>query len=368
MGVTVPMVDLSWQYEQCKEQIDEAVLRVMRSGKYILGDAVAQFERKVANYLGVQHAVGVANGTDALVLALRASGVRRGDSVAVPAMTYIATAHAVVRAGAKVTPVEVDESGAMCVDELRRWQVQAIIPVHLYGHMADMDAINDVAAEIGAVVIEDAAQAMSASLDGVMAGTWADAGCFSFFPTKPLGAAGDGGLVVTDSDMLAERVRVSRAQGSLNKRDAAQVGLNSRLDALQAAVLSVKLGKLEQWRDLRDEAASFYDLALQEVERVQPVAVVRGRSAHHLYVVKLGMQMDREVVRKRMRVDGVATQVHYPDAIHRHRVYGEAARAKCPRAEELAERCLSLPLYPGISPEQQDQVVKSLKAAVCEVG
>lgn len=371
--IKVPMVDLAWQYEQCKEEIDEAVAKVLSSGRYILGPYVEMFEDAVAERLGVDGAIGVASGTDALVLALKAAGIRKDDLVVLPAVTFIATLQAVLRVGATPGFVDIDlATGNLDVQLLSemRSDVRAILPVHLYGQCVDMTCIRQLASDSGAVVIEDAAQAFGATCQGgKLAGATGEAGCFSFFPTKPLGCCGDGGMVV-GTELLLDDVDVLRRQGARQKDNATRPGTNSRLDELQAAILLAKLKRFYEWAKLRAEAAIRYDRMLQEVEGVEPVRTDHERSAHHLYVVKVDVfDVDRSLraeVCKRMRQLGVPTQVHYLRTLAEHiltrGIYRHHHDLRCARS--FVNQILSLPFYPGITEEQQQLVVDALKQAV----
>ena len=260
--MTVPFLDLVAQYQGMRDAIDSALERVAVSGHYILGEEVEALEREIAGYVGVPHAVGVASGTDALIVALRAAGIGRGDEVVVPSFTFFATAGAVVHAGAE--PVFADiEPGSFNLDprSLQRAitpRTRAVIPVHLFGQCADMEAIGAIASEHGLVVVEDAAQAIGARFGDQGAGSIGELGCFSFFPTKNLGGFGDGGLVTTASAELDTRLRLLRVHGSGGGPTHTEIGYNSRLDALQAAVLRAKLEHLESWTEARRSHAAIY--------------------------------------------------------------------------------------------------------------
>ncbi len=284
-------MDLVAQYQAIKPEIDTAVQRVLDSGWFILGEEVASFEEEMAEYLGVNHAVGVASGTDALILALRALDIGAGDEVILPAYTFFATASTVLHVGAKPVLVDIDPR-TYCLDaELVRAAVtpktRAVIPVHLYGHPADMDPINQIATEYDFYIIEDNAQAIGAEYQGKKTGSLGDVACLSFFPSKNLGAYGDAGMVVTDSDEIADQVRQLRVHGWKRKYFPEILGYNSRLDALQAAILRVKLGHLDQWNQRRREIAAVYDQALEGVEGIQGPFTAEGiKHVYHLYIVQ----------------------------------------------------------------------------------
>lgn len=279
--MTIPILDLTRQYKAIKPEIDEAIRRVVESGRFILGPEVEAFERELAEFCGVKHAIGVASGTDALYLALRALGIGPGDGVVVPSFTFFATAGVVANVGAipifcDIEPktFNIDPESVRAILKGRyNCKPRAIIPVHLYGQMADMDAIVAIAQEYDLYVIEDAAQAIGAEYKGQKAGSIGHIGCLSFFPTKNLGAYGDGGMVLTNDDELAERVRMLRVHGSKPKYYHHMVGTNSRLDALQAAILRAKLPHLEEWTKARQRIASRYDEFLSGLEDIETLTV-----------------------------------------------------------------------------------------------
>jgi dTDP-4-amino-4,6-dideoxygalactose transaminase len=269
MSSKIPLLDLVAQYQTIKTEIDVAVQRVLDSGRYILGEEVSSFEEEMAAYLGVKHAIGVASGTDALILALRALDIGEGDEVILPAYTFFATASTVMHVGARPVLVDIDpRTYCMDVDQFRNAvtdKTRAVIPVHLYGHPADMGQIGQIAEEYGLSVIEDNAQAIGAKYRGKKTGSLGDVACLSFFPSKNLGAYGDAGMVVTDSGDIADQVRQLRVHGWKVKYFPEMLGYNSRLDALQAAILRVKLRYLDQWNQRRREIAALYDQVLEGI-------------------------------------------------------------------------------------------------------
>jgi dTDP-4-amino-4,6-dideoxygalactose transaminase len=370
--VTIPLVDLQAQYRAIQADVDAAVLGVVRRGDFILGGAVKVFEEEFARFVGTRHCIGVASGTDALFLCLKALGVGAGDKVLLPANTFIATALAVSYAGA--TPVLCDVDPVSCTmdaEQARRHLpkgLKAVIPVHLYGQPADMDAVLDLARAKGLLVIEDAAQAHGAVHRRGRCGTLGRAAGFSFYPGKNLGAYGDGGAVCTDDDALAEKLRLLRNWGSTVKYVHPIQGFNSRLDTLQAAVLAVKLRHLARWNEQRRQVAAWYAEALAplagevELPREAPSTV---EHVYHLYVVRLS-RADRDAVLKRLHAVGVGAGIHYPIPIHRQEAYanlGLGARS-FPVTEDLAGRILSLPLYAEMSREQVEAVARALGDAV----
>jgi len=371
--VKVPILDLIRQYRSLKEEIDVAIRRVLRSGRFILGEEVEAFEREIAGYLGVKHAIGVASGTDALLLSLKALGIGPGDKVIVPSFTFFATAGAVVNVGAE--PVFVDiEPRTYNLDpghlrELLRdgrlaEGVRAIIPVHLYGQMAEIDEITEIAKEHELYVIEDAAQAIGAEYKGRKAGTIGHLGIFSFFPTKNLGAYGDGGLVVTNDDELADKVRLLRVHGARPKYYHWLVGTNSRLDALQAAILRVKLEHLDGWTRARRAIAGMYDEQLQGLEGLDPPYRAPDRThIFHQYTIRVAGS-GRDALQRHLEGQGIATAVYYPLPLHlqecfRHLGYDEG---ELPESERASREVLSLPMFPELTPEEVQYVTAQVRA------
>jgi dTDP-4-amino-4,6-dideoxygalactose transaminase len=360
----VPLVDLGWQRDQIAEEVDRGFAEVLAKTAFVGGPQVAEFEQEYAAYSGVQHCAGVANGTDALELALRAAGVGPGDECVLPANTFVATAEAVHRAGA--TPVLVDmdpatflidsDAAVAAISE----RTAAVLPVHLYGRLADTAAIRKAAEAHGAIVLEDAAQSQGASLDGLKAGRLGDIAATSFYPGKNLGAYGDAGAVLTDSDDLAEKVRLLRAHGERYRYQHEVVGYNSRLDSLQAVVLSAKLKRLDQWNRLRQAAAARYEQLLADAEGVTTPGAAGPEHVWHLYVVRVA---NRDGVLEKLRADGIGAAIHYPVPVHltgafAHLGYGPGS---FPQAERAATEILTLPLFPGITEEQQRVVAEALK-------
>ena len=369
-GLRVPFVDLRAQYATIRAEIDAAVRAVLEHGSFVLGEDVAEFERTFAAFCGVREAVGVGNGTDALVLALTALGVRTGDEVITAANTFVATAEAIVHAGA--LPVLVDAvPGTYTIDPARVEQAitprtRAIIPVHLYGQAAEMDPLLAIARRHGLVVVEDASQAHGATYRGRVVGGLGDAACFSFYPSKNLGAYGDAGAVVTSDADIALRVRTLRDHGGMAHYQHEVVGYNSRMDALQAAVLTVKLRHLEEWNHRRREHARLYSRLLAEVPAVE-TPVIRGDGAHvfHLYVVALTAG-NRDALRIHLSNRGVQTGIHYPAPVHltgAFRSLGHASGA-FPVAEQASRQILSLPMYPELQPDAVAHVVEEVRGFV----
>jgi dTDP-4-amino-4,6-dideoxygalactose transaminase len=352
----VPLVDLRAQHAPLQHELASALARVLNSGGFIQGPEVQAFEREFAGYCETEHAVGVASGTDALALALRALGIRAGDTVALPAFTFAATAEAVCHAGARPVFVDIDpHTFTLDPAALRRAAhhhgVRAVIPVHLYGQPAAMDDLVAVAKEVGAVVIEDAAQAHGARYHRRRAGALGTCGCFSFYPTKNLGALGDAGAITTDDAVLAARVRTLRDHGQGGKYEHACVGFNSRLDALQAAALRVKLQYLDRWNARRQALAAAYRDALNDVAGITvPITGPDRSHVFHLFVIRC---RNREGLRHALEMAGIATAVHYPIPLHLQPAFADLGYrpGDCPEAEAAAHEVLALPLYPELSDE-----------------
>jgi dTDP-4-amino-4,6-dideoxygalactose transaminase len=343
--------------------IREAIDRVLRSGYYILGEETTAFEREFAAYCGVKHCVGVANGLDALHLILRGYGIGPGDEVIVPANTFIATWLAVSLVGAHIVPVEPDDASwnidPKRIEEAITPRTRAIMPVHLYGVPADMDAIRDIAQRHRLRVIEDAAQAHGARYRGLRAGSLGDAAGFSFYPGKNLGALGDGGAITTNDDALAERLRKLRNYGSSIKYQHDVAGVNSRLDEIQAAVLRAKLRHLDEDNARRVAVADRYREALAET----PVELVRvpdeAQAVWHLFVVRTPR---RDALRDYLTSRGIGTQIHYPVPCHRQEAFAHQAWPELPVTERLQSQILSLPMAPYLSADDVAQVAAQVKA------
>ena len=357
---TVPLVDLIWQHNEVRSEVEEGFGRVLAEGDFVLGAEVAEFEAAFAAFMGVDYCVGVANGTDALELALRACGVGANREVILPANTFVATAAAVCRLGAHPVLVDcdpvthlIDVQGAH--DALSP-NTAAVIPVHLFGQMAPIDELCEQLSDGSIVVIEDAAQAHGALCRGYGPAQIATCAATSFYPGKNLGAYGDGGAVLTRSREIRDAIIRLRNYGSETKYAHPVIGYNSRLDTLQAVVLNAKLRRLGRWNDLRSEAAARYDRLLAGQNGVQ-LPVVRTGNHHvwHLYVIRVA---DRDRVYSSMRQAGIEVGIHYPLPIHMHNAFaflGYASGA-FPNAERAAKEVISLPIFPGISSDQQERV------------
>lgn len=367
----VPFLDLAAMHAEVQSDLDAAWSAVSHQSAFVGGPWVEQFEQEWAAFCGSAFCVGTANGTDALVIALRAAHVGPGDDVALPANTFIATAEAILAVGARPMFTDVDPATLlMTAAHLRDAMtpsMKAVIPVHLFGQPVAMDALNAVAREMGLVVIEDAAQAHGATWRGQRAGSFGAVAAFSFYPGKNLGALGDAGAIVTDDPEIAEAARSIGNHGSAPglRYVHPRVGMNSRLDGLQAAMLSVKLRRLEGWNAARARVARAYDVRLADVEGVQPVQVAAdARSSHHLYVVRVA---ERTRVQLALTEQGIETGIHYPIPCHLHEPYREYASNALPVVERAATEILSLPMGPQLTDDQIDRVCDALARAVAHV-
>jgi dTDP-3-amino-3,4,6-trideoxy-alpha-D-glucose transaminase len=360
----VPVMRLDSTDSERFEQMMEAVARVASAGAFTLGHEVEAFEAEFAAYNEIGHSVGLSSGTDALVLALRALDIGPGDEVIVPANSFIATAEAVSLVGATPRPIDVDPDShlitAAGVEAAIGPRTRCVIPVHLMGSTVDMDPIIAIAGEHGLRVVEDTAQAHGARLHGIRAGTFGDIGCFSFYPTKNLGAWGDGGAIVTDDDELADRVRLLRCHGERPRYHHQVVGTTARLDALQAAILRIKLRDLDAVTDERRRlgAALREGLADSSLGLVSP-ACEGADHVYHLFIVR---SEDRAALREHLSTEGVDSAVHYPVPIHRVGAYADLGldAGTLPVAERLANQICTLPLFPGMSEDDTAQVVRAV--------
>lgn len=346
--MNVPILDTVRSHCEIQDEIEEAALRVLRGGQYILGQEVADFESAIAEYLGVSHAVGVSSGTDALILAMMALGIGPGDEVICPSFTFFATAGAVSRLGA--TPVFVDIlPSCFTLDPAKVQAVitentKAIIPVHLFGQSAAMTQLNNIASENDLYVIEDACQAIGCALDDVKVGGLGTAGCFSFFPSKNLGGYGDAGLVTTNDDNLATEIRSLRVHGGQGYYHA-KVGGNFRIDALQSALLAVKLQKLPNYEKRRQENADSYRANLDGVDGIQLPEVVRGTHVYNQFTIRV-LDNKRDELRAYLQEQGVFSGIYYPLPLHQQECFADVVPegTSLPITEQLCQECLSLPV------------------------
>jgi dTDP-4-amino-4,6-dideoxygalactose transaminase len=362
----VAFVDLHRMHESIQKDLDAAYHRVVGASAFTLGREVEAFEQAFAAYVGTRHAIGVASGTDALHLALRARGIGPGDEVITAVNTFAATAEAILMAGARPVFADIDEYYLIDVDHaasLVTPRTRAIIPVHLYGQPADMIAVNELAARYDLFVLEDACQAHGSSRDGRSAGSSGDAAAFSFYPGKNLGALGDGGMVTTNDDGLAARIRLLRAHGENAERLHVEPGYCSRLHGMQAAFLAAKLPHLDSWNAMRAAAADRYDAGLHGAGVVTPAVAPGASHVYHLYVIQVD---GRDGFRAELGARGIQTAVHYAWPLHVEPAFAFLGyrRGEFPKAEAAVERIVSLPMYPYLLFDEVDRVI----AAVREVG
>ncbi len=370
----VPLLDLKRQYESIRHEVLLAVEELFDSQQFILGPPVERLEKAIADYCGTAHAVGVSSGSSALLISLMAAGIGAGDIVVTPTYTFFATAGAVVRVGAvplfvdiepdsyNLSPTQLEEALSRLPDSRRR-AVRAVIPVHLYGQCAEMDPILEICRRHGLVVIEDAAQAIGAECHGRRAGSMGDFGCFSFFPSKNLGAFGDGGMVTTSSQEMDERLKILRGHGARPKYYHKLVGGNFRLDALQAAVVGIKLKYLDRWTAARQANADRYRHYFADAGLLEIVTLPAEKQDRHIYnqfVIRVPDRRDE--LRNHLRQQGIGTEVYYPVPLHRQECFAamDVTVTPLPVAEAAAAQTLALPIYPELTAEQQAYVVEKI--------
>ncbi|RJP28977.1 MAG: DegT/DnrJ/EryC1/StrS family aminotransferase [Candidatus Omnitrophota bacterium] len=360
----VPFADFRRQYHDLKNEIDTAISRVLENDSFILGDNVGLFEKEFAEFCGSKFGVGVNSGTDALFLGLLSLGVGKGDEVIVPANTYIASALAVTYTQAKPVLVDADiDSYNINLDKIKAAiskRTKAILPVHLYGQPVKMPDITKIADKYGLNVIEDCAQSHGARLNTRMTGTFGDIGCFSFYPTKNLGAFGDAGMIITDKPDIYSKLLKLRAYGRKNRYENVSLGYNSRLDTIQAAILRVKLTRLQQWNRKRQEYAQIYNERLDGVRGLVVPRVIDG--AEHVYHIYAVRSKDRHKIMQGLKDAGVDTLIHYPIPIHLQKVYKGLGykRGDFPAAEKISREVFSLPIYPEMGTSQVKYICKEL--------
>jgi dTDP-4-amino-4,6-dideoxygalactose transaminase len=353
--VPIAAFDLTRQYRKIGPELQFVVNQVMAGGSFILGENVTELEKEVAAYCGTHYGIAVANGTDALTLTLQACGVGPGDEVIVPAFTFFATAGAAARIGAKPVFADIDPAtynlAPASFDSRVTRRTKAVIPVHLYGHPADMDAIHAIAKAHGIKVVEDCAQAIGADYKGRRAGSMGEAGCFSFYPTKNLGAFGDGGMVTTDDPEVADRLRSLRAHGARTRYYHETLGLNSRLDEIQAAILRVKLKYLEEWTEARRGIARQYQESVGVANVVLPEERPGCRHVYHQYTIRSGQ---RDELQDRLKIRGIGSTVYYPLPLHLQPVFAELGGqpGDLPESERASREVLSLPMYPEMTRDE----------------
>lgn len=367
----IPLLDLKKQYESIKGEIDEAVLGVLASGQYVLGPNVKAFEKEIAGYCGTDFAVSVANGTDALILILDAYGIGPGDEVITTPYSFFATAEAISRAGATPVFVDIDERtyniDVSLIEDKITARTKAIIPVHLFGQMAMMNEIMEIANRNKLIVIEDACQAIGASYKNKKSGSWGHAACFSFFPTKNLGGYGDGGLITTNDKDFAERVKILRVHGSRRRYYNEAIGYNSRLDELQAAILRVKLKYIDKWNETRRKIANKYDSSLQETSLRHPFCSPECYHVYHLYIVR---HEQRDKIVNELKESGISCGVYYPVPLHLQDAYqGKGyTEGSLPVVEQMSKETFAIPLYPELTDLLSDAVIENIKEVLNGLG
>lgn len=364
----VPLVDLRRQYKDIKDEVRKAVDEVLESGEYILGENVRKFEQEFANYCGVKYGVGVNSGSDALTIALSAVGVKSGDEVITAPNSFVSTANCIVFCGARPIFVDIDQETLNLDPEKLKdaitQKTKAIIVVHFHGHPADMDAIKEIAERYNIKIIEDACQAHGALYKGRKVGMLGDVACFSFYPTKNLGGYGDGGMIVTNNDELADKARSLRNYGRVAPYVYKILGYNSRLDELQAAILRVKLKYLDKWNDKRRRNASIYSQYLSEISEI--AVPIEKEYAKHVYWVYAIRTKRRDEIQNFLNKNGIETMIHYPIPIHLQECYSHLGYSEgaFPIAEKSSKEMLSLPMFPELTEEEIRYVVQVIKQAV----
>lgn len=360
----IQMVDLKRQYQKYKSEFEPAVLNVLESARYINGPDVKQFAEEMKQYLGVKHAIPCANGTDALQISLMALNIGPGDEVITTPFTFVATAETIAVLGARPVYVDIDEKTYNIdpgkIEAAITPKTKAIIPVHLYGQPADMDAILKIAANHNLAVIEDSAQAVGARYKGKPVCGFGDFGCISFFPSKNLGAAGDAGMVVTNSDSLAEAAKMVANHGSKMRYRHEILGVNSRLDSVQAALLRVKLRHLNEWNKQRRQKADYYNRGFRSTPAVTPFVADFAEHIYHQYTLQVD---DRDGLQAYLKEKGIPSAIHYPIPLHLQPAFRKASGFKegdFPVAERISHRVISLPMHPDLTTEEQDYIIRTI--------
>ncbi|MFW6298002.1 MAG: DegT/DnrJ/EryC1/StrS family aminotransferase [Desulfosalsimonas sp.] len=373
----VPLLDLKQQYQSIKDECLDVTEKIYESQQFILGPYVERLEDEIAGYCGTKYAVGVSSGTDAILLSLMAAGIGRGDRVITTPYTFFATAGCIARIGAVPVFADIDsetynispeqiEAAVRGLENNERSSVKAVMPVHLYGQCADMDSVNRLARENGWLVIEDAAQAIGAEYKGQRAGSMGDFGCFSFFPSKNLGGFGDGGMVTTDSKEHYEMLKILRVHGGHPKYYHKYIGGNFRLDALQAAIVSIKLARLDRWTAARQKNAARYRKMFKDFglsEKVVCPAETGDRHIYNQFVIFVG-RGDRDKLREFLTSAGVGNEIYYPVPLHLQQCFSYLGylKGQMPESEAAAESTLAIPVYPELTRDQQEYVVEQIRA------
>jgi dTDP-4-amino-4,6-dideoxygalactose transaminase len=361
----IPFVDLKSQYESIKEEIDGAIAQVISQTAFVGGAHLKNFEEAFAAFCGVKHCIGVGNGTDALFIAMKTLGIGPGDEVITAANSFIATSEAISATGARVVFVDIDPNtyniDTAQIEKKITAKTKAIVPVHLYGQPADMDPILDIARRHNLKVVEDAAQAHGAIYKGRKIGSIGDMAGFSFYPGKNLGAYGDGGAILTNNDEWAEKARMIANHGRIDKYDHAIEGVNSRLDGLQAAILSVKLKHLPAWTEARRRNAYLYNRYLKDSGLITPAEIPDVKAVYHLYIVRVQKE-SRQKLQDHLQSEGIATGIHYPIALPNLQAYAWLGHSEqdFPEATQASREIVSLPMFPELTEEHIQYVAKSI--------
>lgn len=367
MADKIPLLDVSAEIESIWDEVTAAIQAVLKDGRFIMGPNVQAFEGEVAQYLGVKHAIACNSGTDALAMGVRALGVTSGDEVITTPFTFFATAEAISHVGAKPVFVDIDPQtyniDVSLIEKAITAKTKAIVPVHLFGHAADMGPLMSIAQKHGLKVLEDTAQAFGSEYKGKKVAAIGDAGALSFFPSKNLGAFGDGGMFTTNDDEVAATVKMLRVHGARKKYYNETIGYNSRLDEIQAACLRVKLPHLDEWNEGRRQAAERYNALLADVDGVQtPFAADYTKHVYHQYTIRVSGGR-RDALQSALNEQGVSTMVYYPVPCHKLPVYSGEGYV-LPVAEKAADEVISLPIWPKITAEVQERVVAAIKSAL----
>ena len=362
--MNVPFVDLKEQYKTIKAEVDKAITNVIENTAFVGSPIIKEFESNFAEFNETKHAVGLNSGTDALILALNAMGIKQGDEVITVPNTFIATTEAIIKNHAKIRFVDIDkdsyEIDAALVEKAITPKTKAIIPVHLYGQMADMELIKEIADKHNLMLLEDAAQAHNATFNGKKAGFYSSAAAFSFYPGKNLGAYGDAGAITTNNKEIAEKVKLLRDHGRLSKYEHIESGVNSRMDGIQAAVLNVKLKFLEKWTEMRRKNARLYDELLENTNAITPIENKKAKHVYHLYVIRT---KNRDNLLKFLEGKGISAGIHYPIPLHLQPAYRHLGynMGDFSVTEKYAEEILSLPMFPELTEEQITYVCEKIK-------
>ncbi|AIJ04928.1 DegT/DnrJ/EryC1/StrS aminotransferase [Methanocaldococcus bathoardescens] len=361
----IPFIDLKREYSEIKDEINSAIQKVLERGWFILGKELEKLEHEFSKYVGTKFGIGVNSGSDALYLAVKALGIGRGDEVITVSHTFISTADAIVRNGAKPVFVDIDPEtytiDTTLIEKKITERTKAIIPVHLYGHPADMDPIMEIAEKYGLFVIEDASQAHGAKYKGKKVGSIGHIACFSFYPTKNLGAYGDAGMIVTDDEDIANKLKMLRNYGSYKKYHHDVIGINSRLDEIQASILRVKLKYLDKWNERRRKIAKLYNELLEGSEIIIPIEKEWAKHVYHLYVIRC---KERDKLQQYLFKNGIQTQIHYPIPIHKQGTYLNIVNEYLPATEKICNEILSLPIHPWLNEDEIEKICSLIKVKI----